>query len=257
MKKTVANKTVWITGASSGIGRAVARLLAANKNYVFISGRSNEKLLEVEREFPQHVRAVAADVTDSESMISAAKKISVEIDHIDLLILCAGVCEYQDGTRFDCAMYKRVYDVNFFGAVNTINAGIPLLKKSQEAPLIVGISSLSAAVAFPRAEAYGSSKVALEYFLNSLKIDLAESNIDVSIIRPGFVETPLTDKNDFEMPFIISAQESAAYVVDAIARRRALYGYPPKLSVPIHFFAKFPRFWEKRVAPKFKKQEAI
>ena len=257
MKKRISNKTVWITGASSGIGRAVAIMLAEQKNFVFVTGRNVEKLSELEFQFPNHVKAITGDVTNSQSMGLAGEKISTEIDHIDLVILCAGVCEYQDGTSFHVEMYRRVFDVNFFGAVNTVNAAMPLLERSQEQPLIVGISSLSAAVAFPRAEAYGSSKAALEYFLNSLKIDLSDSNVDVAIIRPGFVKTPLTDENDFDMPFIISAEESASYIIDAVVRRKPLSGYPPKLSVPIHLFAKFPRFWEKRIAPKFKKQEAI
>ena len=253
----ITNKTVWVTGASSGIGYALAEALAANKNYVFVTARSEHKLAKLVEQYPDHIKPIVADVGDKNDMANAQNVLNKHSDHLDLVVLCAGTCEYQDGDRIDTDMYNRVFSVNFMGAVNTVSIAIPLLKRSIQSPQVIGISSLSTVVPFSRAEAYGSSKAALEYFLRSLRIDLADHGIDVAVIRPGFVDTPMTQKNDFDMPFMISEKQACQYILRAIEARKNEYSFPWKLSWPLYILSSLPNIWEKIVAPKLKRKESF
>lgn len=257
IKLMIHDKIIWITGASSGIGKSVAMRLAQQKNQVFVTGRNSETLAVLANEYPKYMVAVVADVTKEASMREAYQFISQQVDHIDMLICCAGTCEYQDGKVFDVELYRRVMDTNFLGTVNSVNVALPLLEASNQEPLIVGVSSLSVLVPFPRAEAYGASKAAMEYFLASLRIDLQATGIDVAIIRPGFVDTPLTRNNDFDMPFLMSSAKACDAILYAIGRRRQTFNFPFKLSFPLSLFAFFPVTWEKYIAPKFRKSEAV
>ena len=252
----ISNKTVWVTGGSSGIGKAVVEALIMYNNFVVVSGRSEERLMEFKKTYPDKVDYVVADVTDAEQMKLASKQLNEKIDNLDLVLLCAGTCEYQDGEYLDVNMYQRVFATNFFGVVNSLNVAIPLLKRANQRSQLVVVGSLSSIVPFPRAEAYGASKAALDYLTKSLQIDLHDTNIDISLIRPGFVDTPLTQKNDFDMPFIISPEAAAIHILKAIAKGKSEYNFPYKLSMPLQFFSVLPLIWQKIIGPKLRKKEA-
>ena len=145
-------------------------------------------------------------------------------------------------------------DVNYFGVINSLQIALPLLRRCPRFAHIVGVASLAAEVPFPRAQAYGSSKAAVEYFLNALRVDIAQENIDVTVIKPGFVSTPLTDQNDFDMPFLMSADEAGDRMVSAIARRPETFSFPRRLSGLLFFFRLFPGLWNRWVAPKLVNQ---
>jgi len=253
----IKDKTIWITGASSGIGLQLAKALASQNNFVIVTARSYEKLNSLARLYPKHIHVLSADITSESSMESAQVQLMTVTDNLDIVILCAGTCEYQNGTTFDPSMYKRVFNTNFFGAIHSLGVAIPLLKKSSQQPQIIGISSLSTIVPFSRAEAYGSSKAAFEYFLDALRIDLSSDEIDITIIRPGFVKTPMTDKNGFSMPFIMDVSQASEHIINAIEHRKHTYNFPFNLSMPLQLLSIFPRFWEKFIAPKFKIREAL
>lgn len=249
----LSNKTIWLVGASSGIGLELARQLAAAKNFVFVTARSIDKLDALRREFPQRVACIPGDITDQDSVASIERMLGDQTDTLDMVILCAGVCEYDDGPSLLTSMYRRVFDVNFFAAVACSNIALPFLKKSRG--MIVGMSSMAAVVPFPRAEAYGASKVALEYFLESLKIDLVGSGVDVKIVRPGFVKTPLTDRNDFSMPFILDAQTAAKKIISGLAGRQRIISFPWQMKNILGFFSCFKSFWLATIAKQFRKTE--
>jgi NAD(P)-dependent dehydrogenase (short-subunit alcohol dehydrogenase family) len=135
-----------------------------------------------------------------------------------MLILNAGTVEYLSGNSAFLETSRSVFDVNFFGAIACIDCAMPLLKNSKQTPTIAGMSSMSSFTPLPRAEAYGSSKAALDYFLKSLRIDLASSGIRVVVISPGFVDTPMTRKNDFDMPWIWTTDEASNYITRKLAR---------------------------------------
>lgn len=243
-------KQIWITGASSGIGRSMALQLAAAGNRVFVSARSQDELDQL-AESEANIVAVACDITDGESLDRSMAAIGEHSAHLDQVILNAGNCEYLYFPDPDWAAIRRVMEINFFGSVNCVKAALPLLRKapSRDAHIVAVASQVSAAP-FPRSEAYGASKAALQYFCDSLRIDLAAENIDVTVVNPGFVDTPLTRKNDFPMPFLMDADVAARRIVSNIASRPRRYSFPLRLSALLFLSKLIPAAWQKMVAPK-------
>jgi NADP-dependent 3-hydroxy acid dehydrogenase YdfG len=249
MKAMISNEIIWITGASTGIGRELAIKLAAQGNKVLASARGEQGLAALAQENPGII-AIPFDVTDKSQLDKVAASIGQHVEYIDRVILNAGNCEYFDLSSPDWAMMERVMDVNYFGAINSLQIALPLLRLCPSFAHIVGVASLAAEVPFPRAQAYGASKAAIEYFLNALRVDIAQENIDVTVIKPGFVSTPLTDKNDFDMPFLMSADEASDRMISAITRRPDTFSFPRRLSGLLFFFRLFPGLWNRWVAPK-------
>src|SRR5690606_5900549 len=149
---------------------------------------------------------------------------------IDTLIANAGTCEYVDVKQFDTALFRRVMDTNFMGLVYTVAAALPWLRQSERGYL-AGMSSSVTWLAMPRAQAYGASKAATRHFLEAMRADLWHEGMDVSVISPGFVQTPLTDRNDFPMPGRITAEDAALVVIKGLEIR--VFG--------IHFSKRFTR----------------
>lgn len=220
-------KVVWITGASSGIGRALAIRLAGEGAWVFGSARNEVALAALHRE--HGVEALPCDVSDRQSMLAAAERLRERAGRVDVLVANAGTCEYLDVQQFDSALVERVFAANFFGFVYTVEAALPLLRAGGTKHL-VGVGSTAAWTGLPRAEAYGASKAAMHYFLDSLRVDLTREDFTVTVVAPGFVETPLTDRNDFEMPMRITVDEAVDYIVDGLVARRAEIDFPPAFS---------------------------
>ncbi|WP_444922962.1 SDR family NAD(P)-dependent oxidoreductase [Microbulbifer sp. DLAB2-AF] len=245
----IRNRTLWVTGASSGIGRALVLRLAEHNNFVIASGRRREALEELQQLAPTHIRILDCDVADDSGMASTFERLKDLTDHLDTVIACAGTCEYDDDLQLETTMYRRVFDANFFGVVNTLHCALPLLAVSAS-PVFAALGSLSSLVPFPRAEAYGSSKAALDYFLASVRGDVCHTNLKVVLIRPGFVDTPLTAQNDFDMPFLISAEQAAEYIEVGLARRKSIIDFPLRLSLPLRFLGFFRSLWFRFCTPK-------
>lgn len=259
--KSISNATVWVTGASSGIGKALVDQLAQANNFVIVSGRNASALAGLVASANGNVVALPFDVTDTGSENKVKARLAEITDHIDIAILCAGICEYDDGPELDSAMYQRVMATNFFGAVNSVRLALPFLKSatknSKQRPKIVAISSMAAMAAFPRAEAYGASKAALEYFIQALAVDLKSQQIDVAIVRPGFVDTPLTRKNDFDMPWLMSPEKAASRIIKNMKKNKLFTLFPWPMALLLGFAKLFPGFWLHYIAPKLIKEEAL
>ncbi len=243
-------EVVWITGASSGIGRSLALQFAASGKRVIASARSQEALDSLAAE-DDNISAVACDITDAGSLREAIRAISETSPHLDQVVLNAGTCEYLDFPDPDWSAVRRVMEINFFGTVNCIEAALPLLRQSPGGKAhIVAIASQVTAAPFARAEAYGASKAAMQYFFDSLRIDLASEGIDVSVVNPGFVDTPLTQKNDFPMPFLMNVDDAAKRIVSNLKARPRSYSFPLRLSALLSLSKLMPRTWQKMVATK-------
>ena len=241
-------KVVWVTGASSGLGRSLALQLANQGALVIASARNRQALEDLAVEHI-NIRALPCDITDRAEMAALGERLRAISPHVDQAILNAGNCEYLDFPDPDWTAVQRVMDVNFFGSVNCVEFVLPLLRASQqERPHLVVVASQVTAAPFPRAEAYGASKAALQYFSDSLRIDLAPENIDVSVVNPGFVDTPLTRKNDFDMPFLMDVDVAAKRIVDRLQRRPWHYSFPRRLSFVLGFSKLLPSLWQKSVA---------
>lgn len=234
------HKNIWITGASTGIGRALAIHYAQQGHRVFISARSETGLQEVVNEYPHQLIAVAADVTDRESLTLALSSMYQHTQAIDLAILNAGICEYLDDGIIDSDMVQRVMAINFQGAVNSAAAIMPLLSKAKNPALYV-VSSQVTVLPITRSEAYGASKAAMEYFFRTLRIDWQAHGIHVGIIRPGFVKTPLTDKNDFDMPGIWPVEKASNVIMAGIAKRKLEISFPFSLTFTLRLLSALPQ----------------
>ena len=227
---SVADRHVWVTGASTGIGRAVTIELARRGARVVASARNESALDTLVRECGDRVQALPLDVTDLQANRWAAEEISRRMGGLDIVFLNAGTCEYVDVASFDSALFERTIRSNFLSMVYGIEAALPLLRQSP-APQLVGMSSTVAYRGLPRSEAYGASKAAIKNLFESLQIDLAREAFRVSVVCPGFVRTPLTDRNDFPMPFRIEADEAARRIVDGIEAGKPEIHFPRRFSL--------------------------
>jgi NAD(P)-dependent dehydrogenase (short-subunit alcohol dehydrogenase family) len=244
-----ATPVIWVTGASSGLGRSLALQLARGGALVIASARDLEALSALQSSHP-NIRALDCDITDNDSLQNLAARMGEISPRLDQAILNAGTCEYLDFPSPDWEAIRRVMEVNFFGTVNCIRLALPMLRQSTRAQRqLVVIASQVTAAPFPRAEAYGASKAALQYFSDSLRMDLAAEKIGVKVINPGFVDTPLTRKNDFEMPFLMSADEAASRIVGKLQTTSDHYSFPRRLSLLLSLSKWMPRLWQKAVGP--------
>lgn len=206
-----------------------------------VSARRLDALQGLVDEYPDRCLALVLDVADPNAIPAAKEFLHNQVGYLDCVIINAGTCEYVDVQNFSAAMVQRVMSVNVLGAANTLELALPLLRASHGDAQIVGISSMATLLALPRSEAYGASKAALEYFLSSLRVDLAAENITVTIVRPGFVKTPLTDRNDFPMPFLQTVEQAATAIVKGVHERKRLVSFPWPLIGIIRLISSFPQ----------------
>ena len=193
---------VWITGGGSGIGKALALSFSTDGWDVVISGRDQKRLQEVCDLSPQ-IRAVVCNISNEDAVLSAKP----EIGAIDLAVLNAG--DYRPGPTHACSPndHRKMFEVNYFGTLNCIQAVLPEMRKRGGKIAIVG--SLAGYIGLPNASAYGPSKAALISLCESLRAELQDSLVTLKLISPGFVKSTLTDRNDFEMPYLLSAEQAA------------------------------------------------
>jgi NAD(P)-dependent dehydrogenase (short-subunit alcohol dehydrogenase family) len=240
-------KVIWVTGASSGLGRSLALQLAKRGALVIASARNQQALQQLAAEH-SNIRALACDITDAAGFVAFGERVAAITPYIDQAILNAGNCEYLDFPNPDWGAVRRVMEVNFFGSVNCVEFVLPLLRASgAERPQLVVVASQVTAAPFPRAEAYGASKAALQYFCDSLRLDLAAEKIDVSVVNPGFVDTPLTRRNDFEMPFLMDVDDAARRIIAKLDARPRHYSFPRRLSLMLALSKLAPTLWQKAV----------
>lgn len=233
-------KVIWITGASSGIGRALVIALSEIDCQVFITSRSKEKLAQtVEKCAHKNIVVLEGDLTSKQVNQEIVASIQESCGRLDIAILNAGTCEYVDIENFDSELFVRQMDTNFTSTIYGIEAAMPMLKESKQAQLI-GMSSTVAYLGLPRAEAYGATKAAIRNLFSALRISLQPYHISASVICPGFVETELTAQNDFEMPALITAQQAATHILGGIAAYKQEIHFPKKFSVTLKFIASLP-----------------
>jgi NAD(P)-dependent dehydrogenase (short-subunit alcohol dehydrogenase family) len=210
-----AGRTVWLVGASTGIGRATASLLHAKGARVIVSARSKAAL---DTFVAQHPRsdALALDATDRAAMQDAATHIVNTHGKLDLVVYCAGTYREMRATEFDFDIARQHVEVNYTGALVMLDAVLPQLLKQARAKQGGHISLVSSVAGYrglPKSLAYGPTKAALINLAETLHLDLSPLGLGVSVINPGFVETPLTAGNQFHMPALITPEEAARAIV--------------------------------------------
>ena len=243
-----------ITGASSGLGRAMAVYFAQQGWQVVALARS-QSLLEQLRAEQQNIDILPVDLTDSDQLAAATAELTVRYGRLDQVILNAGTCEYVDAQHLDIAAFGRTFNLNVLAVVACTQAWLPLLQHSTT-PRLAIVSSLAHLFPFGRAEAYGASKAAISYFTDSLRVDLASTPIQISLIEPGFVDTPLTQKNDFPMPFLLSSDDAAKRIYRALAVGKLRLQFPRRLALSLKLLNLLPYAWRQSVAASMARQAA-
>lgn len=213
---------ILITGATSGIGRQLALDYHRDNHQVWALGPNQKALDELSAE---GLQAVRIDLEDRDM----ARDWFTAMTPIDLAILNAGSCEYVDLPQFDSELVSRVMRTNVESMAVSIEGVLPLLRQG-ERPHLVAVGSSAAYLPLSRAEAYGASKAAIEYMIRTLRIDLYREKIDVSLVCPGFVKTPLTDRNEFSMPFRLSVEEASDRIRRGIEKRRLEIHFPKRFT---------------------------
>lgn len=234
-------KHVLITGASSGIGKQLALDYAAAGWKVTACGRNAERL-EAIAASAEHIGTLAFDITNLDDTRQALAWVQA-----DLVILCAGTCEYLDHGVVEADKVLRVMTTNLMGPVNCLDALLPGMAAGTRIALVGSTASL---VPLPRAEAYGASKAALAYFCRSLSLDLVPRGIGLSLVMPGFVKTPLTDVNDFPMPMMITVEKAAAFIRKGLDRGDSEIAFPPLFALLLRFISVLPQSLQRLLAKK-------
>lgn len=233
-------RRIWLTGASSGIGAALAEHLLRDGHHLALSARTVAPLHTLAARYPGQVVVAPGDLRDATAVTSIGERINQAWGALDTVILNAGTCEYVDASRFDAGMIERVVRANLFSASYCIETALPLLRKGQR-PHLVGVGSAVTYLPLPRAEAYGASKAAMRYLMEALRIDLAAEHIDVTLISPGFVDTPLTRKNDFAMPMRWPVEKAVQHIACRLDKRPYEIAFPGPFIASLLLLAHLPK----------------
>lgn len=225
--------------------------LCSQGNYVIVSAAEDELLQKMAHASGGKMVTLSFDLTEGDAVWQEAKtRLRDLTDYLDLVICCADVCEYEDNLNFDPSLYQRAINTNLMTVIRAFNLSLPLLRRSAVRAQFAAVGSMSSMIALPRAEAYGASKAALEYFMRSLKADLIHLPIDFTLVRAGFVDTALTHAYDFELPRAMTPDKVAEIIIGGIGKRRFQVDVPLCSSWVLRFCALFFPAWCHWVAPR-------
>ena len=237
---SVAGERVWLVGASSGIGAALAEELHARGALVAISARRRERLEEVAR---GRFVTVPLDVTDAKGVHAAADEVRREIGGIDTVVWCAGYWHSFTATEWQAEEFARHVEINLLGLNHVIDATVPTMVEQRRGHL-VGIASVAGYRGLSGAEAYGATKSAQITLLESMRASLARVGVRVTTVCPGFVRTEMTAANAFPMPFIVEPEEAATDIADGLESGRPEIVFPWRMAVVMKLARVLPvRAW--------------
>ena len=239
-------KTAWITGASTGIGRELAIKLAADGVHVAASARSAEKLEALARSHANIV-AVPLNVTARAEVETAYQRIVKEIGPIDLAILNAGVWHPMHAREYDAVRVTQSMNVNYIGIANALEPLIPAMVRAGKGQLAL-VASVAGYRGLPKAAAYAPSKAAVISLAEVLRLELKSQGIVVSLVNPGFVETPMTSVNQFPMPYIMKPGDAADRILHGLARGKYEIAFPWQLVTMLKLLRLMPNALYFRVA---------
>ncbi len=237
-------KTVWITGASSGIGRQLALDLARLGATVAVSARSADQLAELVAE-NSNIHSYPLDVTDLAACREVAKSIEADIAPPDLVVMAAGVWIIRDIESFQAEDSIRAMRVNYEGAAGVVDAVLPTMRQ-RRAGHIAPMASVAGYRGIPRAVTYAPTKAALISMAETMRTDADRHGIKVQIINPGFVRTPMTDSNDFPMPFLLEPEDASRRIIAGLRSDRFEIVFPARLAIIMKLLRLLPYrlyFW--------------
>lgn len=252
------DKVVFLTGASSGIGEGLALAMAERGAILGLVARRKEQLekLALACEAKGGKTAIfPCDVTDAGGIQSAADGMRREFGHIDIMIANAGIGGNDAKTRaYEPEAVKNVIDTNLMGAVNCIHAVVPHMLERGRGQL-VAISSLAGIRGLPKSAAYSASKAGMTMFFESVRLDMIGKGIDVTIIQPGFIETPLTAGRTNRMPYVMKLDDAIPYFLNAIEKKKGFAAFPWQLATIVRLGKILPAWMYDRIASRARYRE--
>lgn len=220
---------VWCTGAGKGIGRAVVKRLALDGARIAASSRTLEDLESLAAETGGAARPYPLDVTDEAEVREAVAAIEADMGRLDLALLNAGTHTPLTAANFDVATVRRIMETNFMGTVNPLAAVMPRFIDRRAGHIAI-VASIAGYRGLPSASAYGASKSALITMCEALKPELDHYGVKLTLINPGFVKTPLTDRNTFRMPFLMDVDDAAERIVAGLQSKRFEVTFPKRFT---------------------------
>ena len=247
-----------MTGASSGIGEALSIALAKRGATVGLLARRETELHDLATRCESaggQARALPADVTDADGVHAAADKLRAEFGHIDILIANAGIGGNNPETRaLEPDAVKKVIDINLLGAVNSVHAVLPHMLERGSGHL-VAISSLAGIRGLPKSAAYSASKAAMTALFESIRLDVKDLGVAVTIIQPGFIKTPLTAGRHNKMPFLMELDDAIPHFISAIENKKKFAAFPWQLATLVRAGRIFPSWLYDRIAGRARYRE--
>jgi short-subunit dehydrogenase len=238
------HEVVAITGASSGIGAELALQLAKLGCRVGLMARRKEALEEVARRVEDaggQAATFETDVGDADNVKDAVAHITESLGPIDCMVANAGIGQPVEARNFDTEVTERLFRTNLCGMTNAFYAVLPKMLERERGHL-VAIASLASYQGMPQDAGYSASKAAMRIHCESMRTELRGSGVDVTCICPGFIRTPLTDRNEFDMPFLLEVDTACSKMVKAIAKRRRIYNFPWQLWWIVRMGQMVPRW---------------
>ena len=231
-------KKIWITGASSGIGKALAEKFAAEGWKVAASARRKEILDKMSRH--ENIFSYPLDVTNQDQIKNSFEKIIKDFNGLNLCVFSSGTYDPKLEQEINIEQNKFVMETNFFGVLYCIKAVESYFKNKKDGHISI-VSSIAAYRGLPNSSGYGPSKAALTNLTESLYFDFKKYNVRISLVSPGFIKTPLTDKNEFPMPFIKSPEFAAEKMFNGLTKRKAFeIHFPKTLTILLKIFRILP-----------------
>jgi short-subunit dehydrogenase len=248
---------VWIVGASSGIGAALARELAARGAMVVLSARRQDELDQLKAELGERHKVFALDVTDAETVVRTAQAIHAACGRINRIVFLAAAYAPMKLDLIDVAVTKSIVEVNLMGAFNLVSAALPILKaqESKQSQLAL-CGSVAGYFGLPGGQPYSATKAAIVNLAESLHAE-CHGTLDIKLISPGFVRTALTDKNDFAMPLMLEPELAARRIADGLLTRRFEIHFPKKLTLVLKVLRCLPYALSLRLTRRLLRTRAV
>tara|TARA_B100001175_G_scaffold38344_1_gene27790 strand:- start:752 stop:1504 length:753 start_codon:yes stop_codon:yes gene_type:complete len=232
-------KSIWITGASSGIGKALALKFASEGWQVAASARS-EDLLNKISESNKNISSFPLDVTNGEKCKEIFEQIINQYQNLDICFFSTGTWDPKKEKEIDVDQISKVMNVNFFGTLNCIKAVEKYFREKKSGHISI-VSSIAGYRGLPNSTGYGASKAALNNLTESLYFDFGRYNVRVSLVSPGFIKTPMTDKNEFNMPFLKTAEYAADKIYKGLLDGSSFeIDFPKELTLILKFLKMLP-----------------
>jgi short-subunit dehydrogenase len=240
--KNVNGKNIWIIGASNGIGKSLAENLDRQGANVALSARNKDDLNTVKNGLKgdDHI-VLPMDVSNKMAFDQSLQTIKTQWKHIDSVIFLPAIYSIHDGNRKDLSFIHNAVDINFKSALIMVEKIFPIFQNQKFGQIAI-CGSIAGYRGLPNGQPYCATKAALNNYTESLKIDMEPHNIDVKLISPGFVKTRLTDKNDFDMPFIIDANKAADYIAKGLLSSKFEIHFPKRMTYIMKFLQILP-YW--------------